>query len=215
MTAIFDISLYSPVTLIGWVWSALTYYLMFSERGKTFFNEWRWIPVFGTALAFSVWYVIGEVDILTAMAGGLKPLDVVYGYDASAVAPLADALGDEGRRAYAEFQLRADTLAPPAFSCFFMAVFRSTVRFSVMRHVLTAMICIYFTSVLLANTLTPMIFLNYPDRSGLELLYSIVPVCDAAKYTVHGIAWLVVFSCWLVAGGQKLTGVMSKTESRV
>jgi hypothetical protein len=58
---------------------------------------------------------------------------------------------------------------------------------------------VYLASVLIANTLMPVIILNYPTRDGLVLttLYWLVPLCDTIKYSVHGLAWLIILAAWV------------------
>jgi hypothetical protein len=54
-------------------------------------------------------------------------------------------------------------------------------------------------SVLIANTLMPVIILNHPSQDGVVLLtlYWLVPICDTVKYSVHGLAWLIIVIVWL------------------
>jgi hypothetical protein len=54
-------------------------------------------------------------------------------------------------------------------------------------------------SVLIANSLMPVIILNYPVQDGLVLstLYWLIPLCDTIKYSVHGLAWLIILFAWL------------------
>jgi hypothetical protein len=58
---------------------------------------------------------------------------------------------------------------------------------------------VYFVSVLIANSLMPVIILNYPAQDGLVLstLYWLIPLCDTIKYSVHGLAWLTILTAWL------------------
>jgi hypothetical protein len=58
---------------------------------------------------------------------------------------------------------------------------------------------VYFVSVLIANSLMPVIILNYPAQDGLVLstLYWLIPLCDTVKYSVHGLAWLTILTAWL------------------
>ena len=122
------------------------------------------------------------------------------------MAALAEAFGPEGRRAYAAFQLGADSLAPPAFACFLMAVFRSTVRLPLSLTVLSVLAFVYFTSVLLANALAPVVMLAYPQSDGalLSTLYAAVPQFDFVKYAAHGAAWLVILVSWIAQALQAL-----------
>jgi hypothetical protein len=45
----------------------------------------------------------------------------------------------------------------------------------------------------------PVIILNYPAQDGpvLSTLYWLVPLCDTIKYSVHGLAWLVILTTWI------------------
>lgn len=199
MTALFDAGLYSGLTFVGLVWTLLTFWLMFSAKGRALLtNPWMIIVAFA-ALVPSIWYVVHEVKGLAAIAGGVPPLDVQYGYGRPEIVEFADALGPDGQLTYARFQLGADTLAPPAFACFLMAVFRSSVRLRPSLFVLTVLSFAYFVSVLIANTFMPVIIMNYPADEGgmLPALYAIVPICDLIKYSTHGLAWLTIFGSWI------------------
>lgn len=149
-------------------------------------------------MAGAVLFVSAEVDVIRRLAGGMDPLDVHYNYALQHIVALAEALGEVGRLEYARFQLGADTLAPPAFAGFILNVTRSTVRLPRLRTLLIVMISIYFFSVLFANSLMPLVMASYPSSDGIiGVLYRIVPVLDLAKYSVHGLAWVVIFGCWL------------------
>ena len=52
---------------------------------------------------------------------------------------------------------------------------------------------------LVANNLMPVIMLNFPvtDMPPLPLLYRLVPFADTIKYTIHGVAWVVIMATWL------------------
>lgn len=199
MTAFPDPQFFSSLTSIGMAWSAFAYWLMFSSKGQGILkNPWL-IPLTFATLGLSLWLVMGEMDKLQIMAGGMMPLDGQYGYGHAEIIAFAESLGPDGRTAYAVFQLGADALAPPAFICFLMSVYRSTVYSTAAQRTLNILAFSYFTSVLIANTFMPVIMHNYPDNQTgmLPLLYSIIPIMDFVKYTSHGIAWLVIFAAWL------------------
>lgn len=199
MAVLVDLDLYSVLTPVGLFWSILTYWLMFSRGGRAALaNPWG-IAVFGVALILSLGHVFAEMERLSALAGGMTPLDGQFGYGRAEVVEFAQRLGAQGRREYAMFQLGADTLAPPAFACFLMAVFRSTVPSLSLQKVLTLIVCVYFSSVLLANALMPVIMLSYPatDSGVIPFLMQAVPRLDFIKYASHGLAWLIVFGAWL------------------
>lgn len=200
MSALLDPQHYSWLSLIGYGWSLLTFWLMFSSRGRALIsNPWA-ILIAGAALVPSLWLVTSEIAALTKLSGGVAVLDVRFGYTSGDMVALAEAFGAEGRRAYAAFQLGADSLAPPAFACFLMAVFRSTVRLPFSLAVLSAQAFVYFTSVLLANALAPVVMLAYPETDGalLSTLYAVVPQLDFVKYAAHGAAWLVILASWII-----------------
>ncbi len=199
MAVLVDPDLYSILTLVGIFWSILTYWLMFSRAGRgALANPWA-IAIFGVALVLSLGHVLAEMERLSALAGGMTPLDGQVGYGRAEVLEFARRLGAEARREYAMFQLGADTLAPPAFACFLMAVYRSTVPSLVVQRVLTLIACVYFSSVLLANALMPVIMLSYPatDAGVVPFLMEAAPRFDFIKYASHGLAWLIVFGAWL------------------
>ena len=171
---------------------------MFSSRGKTI-SGLRFAPIVAAALMVpSIGLVMVEVEKLGEIAGGVAPLDVHFGYDQHAVVVFAEALGQEGRALYARFQLGVDALAPPAFVCFLMAVYRSTVKSLLVQRGLTVLAFTYFTSVLIANTFMPVIMLEFPDAnsSWLPLLYTVIPLMDLVKYVSHGIAWMIILAAW-------------------
>jgi hypothetical protein len=155
--------------------------------------------------------VTSQIKVLTDLAGGIPPLDVQFGYHQQQIAQFADALGEGGRKAYAQFQLGPDTLAPPGFCCFLMSVYRSTVRSAAVRAYCTALAFVYLVSVLIANTFMPVIILNHPAQDGVVLstLYWLVPICDTVKYSVHGLAWLIIVSAWV----RQLAGMVTARTS--
>ena len=199
MTVLLDASLYSVISLIGLAWTLLTFLLMFSIQGQRWQSNPLSIAITAAALVPSLWLVTSQLKVLTDLAGGIPPLDVQFGYLQQQIVQFADALGEDGRKAYAQFQLGADTLAPPAFCCFLMSVYRSTVRSAAVRAYCTALAFVYLVSVLIANTCMPSIMLNYPSKDGvvLSMLYWLVPICDMVKYSVHGLAWLIIVTAWL------------------
>ncbi|MEP1144214.1 MAG: hypothetical protein ABJH52_10890 [Henriciella sp.] len=199
MSALAQWEYYSVWTIIGAIWSILTYWLMFSERGKALLSNPLFIIPAAAAMVPSIWFVSSEILRLAELANGISPLDAQYGYGVDQINELALALGNSGRAEYAAFQLGVDTLAPPAFACFLMAVYRSTVQSKQVQRALTVLAFTYFTSVLIANAFTPVIFHNYPDAETglLPLLYAVIPKFDLAKYSTHGIAWLVIFGTWI------------------
>ena len=199
MTALFDPSLYSGISLIGLAWTLLTLFLMFSPTGKRLLSNPLGIVIAAGALFPSLWLVTSQMKVLTALTGGISPLDAQFGYHQPEIVQFAQALNEGGRKLYAQFQLGADTLAPPGFCCFLMCVYRSTVRSQVVRTLCDAMAFVYFVSVLIANSLMPVIILNYPAQDGLVLstLYWLIPLCDTIKYSVHGMAWLTILTTWL------------------
>lgn len=199
MTALFDPSLYSGISLIGLAWTLLTFFLMFSPTGKRLLSNPLGIVVAAAALFPSLWLVTSQMKVLTALTGGIAPLDAQFGYHQPEIAQFAQALKEGGRKIYAQFQLGADTLAPPGFCCFLMSVYRSTVRSQVVRTLCDTMAFVYFVSVLIANSLMPVIILNYPAQDGLVLstLYWLIPLCDTIKYSVHGLAWLIILTAWV------------------
>ena len=199
MTALFDPSLYSGISLIGLAWTLLTLFLMFSPTGKRLLSNPLGIVIAAAALFPSLWLVTSQMKVLTALTGGIAPLDAQFGYHQREIVQFAQALNDGGRKLYAQFQLGADTLAPPGFCCFLMSVYRSTVRSQVVRTLCEAMAFVYLVSVLIANSLMPVIILNYPAQDGVVLstLYWLIPLCDTIKYSVHGLAWLTIVTAWL------------------
>lgn len=199
MSVLFDSQYYSFISLVGFAWSILTYWLMFSQRGRNLLtNPWT-ILVAAAAMIPSIWYVTSEVGMLTELSGGIPPLDAQYGYGRAEIAAFANGLGADGRTIYAAFQLGADTLAPPAFVCFLMSIFRSTVKLKIPLMICAVLAFIYFTSVLMANTLMPVIIIHFPEDSGplLSVLYGAVPVMDWLKYSSHALTWLVIFLAWV------------------
>ena len=199
MSRLYDPTLFSLYSLIGLLWTALAFYLMFSARGRRWLsNPWS-ILVAGVALAVALRIVTAQIGVLTELSGGIKPLDVQYAYGHEDITAFADALGANGRRAYAMFQLGQDALAPPAFACFLMAFYRTTIRPVAVQLLCTVLAFIYLIAVLIANNLMPVIMLNFPatDMPPLPLLYRLVPFADTIKYTIHGIAWLVIIATWL------------------
>jgi hypothetical protein len=206
VTALLDASLFSVLSLTGLAWTLLTFFLMFSAQGQRWQSNPLGIAIAAAALAPSLWLVTSQVKVLTDLAGGIPPLDVQFGYHQQQIAQFADALGEDGRKAYAQFQLGTDTLAPPGFCCFLMGVYRSTVRSQAVRAYCTALAFVYLVSVLIANTFTPVIILNHPAQDGVVLstLYWLVPICDTVKYSVHGLAWLIILAAWIT----QLTGVI-------
>ena len=211
MTVLLDASLYSVISLIGLAWTLLTFFLMFSAQGQRWQSNPLSIAIAAAALAPSLWLVTSQIKVLTDLAGGIPPLDVQFGYSQQQIAQFADALGEDGRKAYAQFQLGTDTLAPPAFCCFLMSVYRSTVRSVTMRVYCTALAFVYLVSVLIANTFMPLIILNYPSQDGVVLstLYWLVPICDIVKYSVHGLAWIIIVTTWLC----QLAGMLTTRKS--
>ena len=199
MTGLLDASLYSVISLIGSAWTLLTFFLIFSAQGQRWQSNPLSIAIAAAALVPSLWLVTSQLKVLTDLAGGIPPLDVQFGYSQQQIAQFADALGEDGRKAYAQFQLGSDTLAPPAFCCFLMCMYRSTVRSVAVRAYCTALAFVYLVSVLIANTFMPVIILNYPSQDGsvLSTLYWLVPICDMVKYSVHGLAWFIIVTAWL------------------
>ncbi|MEM9572965.1 MAG: hypothetical protein AAF996_15985 [Pseudomonadota bacterium] len=197
-----DPSYFSWLTLIGWSWSALAYYLMFARRGRAILSSPSMIPMLAILLFGSLRHVFGEMQELSVMAGGITPLDGQFGYSEPEVIAFATALEEKGRAAYAVFQLGADALAPPAFVCFLMSVYRSTVGSLMVQRGLTVLAFTYFTSVLIANTFMPVIMQNFPNAEAgvLPLYYQLIPKLDLIKYLTHGVAWLVIFSAWIWQG---------------
>jgi hypothetical protein len=211
MTALFDPSLYSAISLIGLAWTLLTLFLMFSPTGKRLLSNPLGIVIAAAALFPSLWLVMSQIKVLTALTGSIPPLDVQFGYHQPEIVQFAQALNEGGRKMYAQFQLGADTLAPPGFCCFLMCVYRSTVRSQVVRTLCDGMAFVYLVSVLIANSLMPVIILNYPAQDGLALstLYWLIPLCDTIKYSVHGLAWLTIVTAWL----WQLVGMMRARKS--
>lgn len=163
----------------------------------------------------SIGLVITEVDNLRAIAGDIAPLDVHFGYDQDAVITFAEALGQEGRVRYARFQLGVDALAPPAFVCFLMAVYRSTVSSNKIQQGLTVLAFTYFTSVLIANNFMPVIILDFPnsETGWLPILYKVIPLMDLVKYLSHGFAWIITFVAWTWQIGTWITTRRSLTQA--
>ena len=188
----------SWMTLIGWSWAAAAYYLMFAQRGRAILANPSLILLAAILLYGSLRHVLGEMEALNILANGVTPLDGQFGYGLPETIAFAEALGEEGRDAYAVFQLGADALAPPAFVCFLMAVYRSTVQSALVQRGLTVLAFTYFTSVLIANTFMPVIMQNFPNAETglLPLYYQLIPKLDLIKYLTHGVAWLVIFGAW-------------------
>lgn len=200
-----SVSLVSPLSVIGWAWSLGVIYLLYTQRGVQLSSRWQLLLLTGPLMVASVLFVASEVDVIRQLAGGVDPLDVHYGYGAADIETLALALGAEGRLQYAIFQLGADTLAPPAFAGFILNVTRASVAYAGVRSILTWLISVYFFSVLLANTLMPLVMLQFPDAGGfVGSLYSVVPVLDWLKYSSHGLGWLLIFGSWLAMGVKRL-----------
>jgi len=198
MVALFDLSLYSPASLLGLIWSAAIFYLLYSDRGMRVSSS-RWaVAVAFVAAYFSIPLVVVEVDALTQVAGGVPTLDGHLFYGSSDIPVFADGLGEAGRVRYALFQLGLDTLAPAAFAGFMLTVGRSTVPFERVRRLLTLLVSVYFFSVLFANALMPVYMLNYPAQDALSsVLYSLLPILDGLKYAAHGVVWLVILGSWV------------------
>lgn len=202
MSVLLNAEYYSIFSIVGLLWSVLTYWLMFSKRGQELLsNPWA-ILITAAAMIPSIWYVTEQVSMLTKLSGGIPPLDVQFGYGKLQITAFADALGAEGRDTYAIFQLGADALAPPAFVCFLMSVFRSTVKMRIPLKICAVLAFIYFTSVLLANTLMPVIIIHFPEDRGplLTGLYGFVPVMDWLKYSAHALTWIVILLAWIWQG---------------
>lgn len=85
----------------------------------------------------------------------------MYGYNSTDILILAKLLDKNGRYEYAKFQLTTDTLAPPAFATFISSVLLCTVSNKIIYLTCMILVWIYLISVLLANSLTPVFFLNY------------------------------------------------------
>ena len=187
---------YSFFTLFGYMWTILAFWLMFSQKGKKLFSQPSLVLLTGTALAVSVWLVMREIQALTNIAGGLRPLDIQLFYGKADIMKFAQALGVDGRKNYMAFQLGQDSLAPPAFCCFLMAVYRSFITSLRVQYVCTGLAFVYIISAFLANNFMPLIMLYFPDDRGffLTMLYSLVPAFDAIKYSMNGVAWLLVIS---------------------
>ena len=199
MSVLLDSALFSIYSLFGLAWTGLSFYLMFSSHGRRWLADPKIIVVAAIALGLMLWIVLAQIKLLTLMAAGIPPLDVQFGYSIADIAAFANALGLDGRLAYARFQLGQDTLAPPAFVCFLMCVYRSTVVSAMAKKVCDRLALAYFVAVLLANNLMPVMILNYPSTDGLLLsaLYQLIPLCDAIKYSLHGATWLVIVAAWL------------------
>lgn len=204
MSSLLNVNYYSLVSVLGFAWSILAYWLMFTGRGKSILSNPWFILVAATAMAPSIWYVAVEAIRLRELAGGIPALDTQYGYGPTDIFEFGSALGEAGRQEYAAFQLGADTLAPPAFVCFLMAVYRSTVSSTLLQRVLTMIAFCYFTSVLIANTFMPVIMIHFPDTDSgiLPLLYIVIPNMDLVKYSSHGLAWLLILTAWIWQFGQ-------------
>ena len=43
----------------------------------------------------------------------------------------------------------------------------------------------------------------------LSTLYWLVPICDMVKYSVHGLAWLIIVTAWL----RQLAGMLTARKS--
>jgi len=211
VNVLLDSSLYSVISLTGLAWTLLTFFLMFSAQGQRWQSNPLGIVIAAAALAPSLWFVTSQIKVLTDLAGGIPPLDVQFGYHQQQIAQFADALGEGGRKMYAQFQLGPDTLAPPGFCCFLMSVYRSTVKSVAVRAYCTALAFVYLVSVLIANTFMPVIILNHPSQDGVVLstLYWLVPICDTVKYSVHGLAWLIIVTAWL----RQLAGMLTARTS--
>jgi hypothetical protein len=194
-----DTALFSPLTVVGVLWTLATVFLLLSGKGIALTRQPRLLFLTTPLMLLSVIYVASQAAVIGSLAGGLAPLDVHLGYRTADLTAFAEALGEDGRRAYAAFQLGADTLAPPGIACFILNVSRSTVRSERTQSLLVVIIGTYFLSVLAANTLMPVVMLNYPDRSGwLGGLYSLVPLLDLIKYSTHGLVWLIIVGGWAV-----------------
>lgn len=200
MSTLFDPSLYSFWSVVGWVWSALAFYLMFSQTGQAILSRRSSAVIFLLTLIPSIWLVSTQVSALATLAGGLTPLDAHLWYGSSDIREFAQALGENGRQQYAVFQLGIDALAPPAFVCFLMSVFHSTIRSAEVVKGLRVVAFVYLVSVLVANTLMPVIVLNFPEQHTalLSTLYVALPILDGVKYASHMLCWFVILSCWLL-----------------
>ena len=196
MTTSTYFSYYSFITIFGYIWTILAFWLMFSPKGKELFSQPPLVLLTGSALAITIWIVMREIHTLTSIAGGLRPLDVHLFYGKIDIMEFGNALGIEGRKNYMTFQLGQDSLAPPAFCCFLMSVYRSFIRSRRVRHICTGLAFVYITSAFLANNLMPLVIMYFPDDHGffLTILYLLVPALDAIKYSMNGIAWLLVIT---------------------
>jgi hypothetical protein len=189
-------SYYSLFTIIGFIWTILALWLMFTLKGKELLSQPPLVLLTGAALAITIWIVMREIHTLTSIAGGLRPLDIQFFYGKVDIMEFGKALGVEGRNNYMAFQLGQDSLAPPAFCCFLMSFYRSFIRSQRVQHICTGLAFVYIFSAFLANNLMPLIIMYFPDDHGffLTILYSLVPALDAIKYSTNGIAWLLVIS---------------------
>ena len=208
---LFDIGLYSKFSLIGLIWTIFTFYLMFSKNGQVWLANPISLVFSGIALSLAITTVTGEISQLMLLSQGVKPIDVIFNYGAAEITQFANALDAAGRRSYAMFQLGQDALAPPAFCCLLMSVYRSTVQSETIKKICNFFAFSYLVSVLLANNLMPVIMLNFPDKGGitLGLLYYWVPMLDIIKYSSEAIAYVLAIGAWLwqivysLRGGKK------------
>lgn len=197
MAVLFDASLYSQATFIGFVWTLVVLFLLYTKKGVELSSSKWLLPLTFAAAYIAVPMVAADVDALTQLAGGVATLDGHIGYSSSDITAFAIALGEAGRVEYAYFQLGMDTLAPPAFAGFLINVVRSTVAFERAKKILVVLVSIYFFSVLFANALMPVYMLNYPSEDSMSaFLFVLLPALDGIKYGTHAIAWLAIISCW-------------------
>jgi len=199
ISVLFDAGLYSKFSYIGLIWTVLAFYLMFSSNGKAWLANPVSVVFSGIALSLAVTIVTDEISRLMLLSQGVKPIDVIFAYGAAEITQFANAVDAAGRRSYAMFQLGQDALAPPAFCCLLMSVYRATVQSAMVKRVCTGFAFVYLVSVLLANNLMPVIMLNYPNTDGLVLgiLYNLVPLLDIIKYSTEAIAYMITIGAWV------------------
>lgn len=191
-------------TLVGALWTCAAVVLLVRGARGPLGSRWSSLLA-GALLAGALSRVTGAIAEVEAMAGGLQILDTRYPYGPAEVLAFAEALGEQGRGAYAAFQLGVDTLAPPAFACFVGSAACSTLSRGWRRAALVP-IAGYLAAVVLANALMPVLMLRYPALASAELqiLLHAVPWLDFAKYSLHLAAWAVIVGGWLFALARRL-----------
>jgi hypothetical protein len=248
--------LISITSVIGFIWTVLLCKELLKGHHGHLLSKYYLIPFNVLFLTISLYIVANEMTYVerlllptttsaTSTASNtiqyLLDRPEMYGYNSTDILILAKLLDKNGRYEYAKFQLSTDTLAPPAIATFISSVLLCTVSNKMIYSTCMTIVWIYLISVLLANSLTPVFFLNYEyyltatsstttfENSSsnnvniflwfLKYLLFIIPWLDHIKYTFHGIAWLLMLLDWIIQlilvifVGNKTTTMMEKDDN--